>query len=156
MSKFFKGKWRGIPTALITSLVLLALTAGIVYAAVNIWSGKLDVTVEECVTLEWWNGSTWVVPAQGGTVTAYLKPGESKDMLFRASNTSSGEVSVKMNYTLIERPSGGAGKVTLTEGFIIETPLPGGTVNKRGDITISASSDAPVGEYKFELNFSRH
>jgi len=59
MKKLFSGRFHGIPMAVFAVVLILALSAGVVFAAVEayeLWSGTAEVTVGEPITI-WWGTS---------------------------------------------------------------------------------------------------
>lgn len=57
MKRFFKKRWHSIPVALVSALLILALTAGGAFAAYGFFTAKAEIEVVEAIAVGAWD--TW-------------------------------------------------------------------------------------------------
>jgi len=150
MRRFLRKRWHGIPLGILLTLLVVA---GAAAGAYTFWSGTVEVTVEEAIVIQWWNGSAWVsLPA---TIAVQLDPGETATISLQGANK--GSVSLAVTLQLVEStlPAGGSGQVTFFGGFADGRTLISGTSGVRHDVSVKAEKNAPTGVYTFTANFTR-
>jgi len=147
MRKFLKKRWHSIPIGVITAVFLVCALVGSVFAAYTFWSGTVDISVQECMTVSNLEGDSGDVV--GGVWTVSMLPGETKVLYLRISNASSAGILVTPGF--IDSSPTGVTAVWAPTDYTIS-----GGGSKNFVLTLVASVDAsPVVGATFTINFSR-
>jgi len=147
MRRFFRKRWHSIPVGLVAVLLALALVGGGVAAGFSVWTGTADVTVTECFTVSNLGGDDGDFEGTPSVWTVSMKPGESKTLDVRVSNSSSAALPITLTaveaYASISAtwlPSSG----TIAGGSYYDFTL-----------TVTAAGDATPGTYTVNLGITR-
>lgn len=104
MKKLFRGKFRGVPAAMLAVILLGVLVAGGVVAAASgytLWQGTSTITVVESVSIYYGNDmescNKKLVP--GALSTAILSPGVRWDTWFKITNDASHDLLIRAEVT---------------------------------------------------------
>jgi len=150
MRKFLRKRWHGIPLGILLTLLVVA---GAAAGAYTFWSGTVEVTVEEAIVIQWWDGAAWV--SLPSTITLQLYPGESVMIPLRGANKGPVDLVATLHLAESALPAGGSGQVTFFGGFADGRTLTSGSSGVRHDVTVKAEKNAPTGVYTFTANFTR-
>lgn len=155
MKKLFIGKYRGIPVALLTLVLLMTIGAGAVLASgYTVVNGVITVSVLEAFTVSYsWDGDAWTeLPASEDpyelTITG-VYPDDSHTIGIRVENLSNNTLGATLSYWLSDAPdwngltfdpvgpqlyniAGGATWETTISGNVSASAVP-------GDYTVSFS-----------------
>ena len=157
MKKFLHKRWLSIP---IMVVLVLALTAGAVFAAYPFLGFTTEIEVDEPLTVEmaWWNYNEnvwtdfWVVSGGGDELTLQMSPAEVQTLKVRLYNISYGELTV---HTLFS----GQVKYFTFDGWP-NGVVPGSNGDNslhewEGVVTITASGETPPAFYNVNVEFTR-
>ena len=143
-------KWRGLPIGIITAVVLVCVLAVGAFAAVTLFTGSANVTVNEAITF----GQNSQAGSDGtysdGVWTVSLYPGETKTMQLAIYNASSANLPVYVTIgatapDLTFSINGGTNPITVTANSGIWVP-----------ISVTAGNSCPPGTgYSFPISMSR-
>ncbi len=151
MKGFFKKRWHGIPIGILSIILALMLVGGSIFAALTVFNGNAEVTVEEAITVTNTDGDDhefFTGGAMGASWDVSLYAGETKTLNVLVSNASS----VDLTIGLVFASSHGAYGVTSSVSGSSTVPG-GGSVTLT--LTVSAAQDASPGSYTIYFAISR-
>lgn len=95
MKRFLAKRWHSVPVGVLTGVLLFCLLAGSALAAYLFWSGSAKVTVAESMTVTNLGGDHGDFNADNQWIVS-MKPGETKILNVRVSNSSSAALTVTL------------------------------------------------------------
>jgi hypothetical protein len=150
MKKLLGARWHRLPIGIITAFLLVGLVAGGVFAAVTLFSGTANVTVNEAITF----GEQAQAGSDGsyanGVWTVRLYPGETKTMYLAIYNASSANLPVYVTIgasdpNLSFSVNGGTNPISVTANSGIWVP-----------ISVTANNSCPPSTgYSFPISMAR-
>ena len=152
MKNFLRKRWHGMPIGILSVFLVVGIVAA---AGYTFLSGTANVSVDEACDIQTWNGAAWQSRGEGFSMTfTGVYPGETITVPMRVDNKSTATLMVTGTYTATGYPAGGHGDVSVSGGFSPGVSCSTGITPD--DLTLTASKDAPPGDYTFTLDFSRN
>ena len=139
----------------LVAVITAAVAGGVGYAATTVWTGTATANVPECisVTLEDMSDGTY----DAGEWSVALWPGMSQTITFNLVNSSGVPIDVLPYAQTSLCPSGGEAAVCCewdsSSAYCVEPVSV--TMYNFATLTITADTDAPVGDYVYTISFAR-
>ncbi|MDP3052257.1 MAG: hypothetical protein Q8N42_01995, partial [bacterium] len=146
MKGFLAKRWHGIPVSILTAVLLVCLLASSALAAYLFWNGSAKVTVTECMTVTNLGGDNGDFNADNLWIIS-MKPGETKLLNVRVSNSSS--VALTVNLSAVESYT------NIDAAWSLASAVIAGGNYADFTLTVFANGSIVPGEYTIPLTITR-